>query len=562
MESAATVTELDLAEVERVLAVVEEQLGEEIARPLRLLLVWSRTVLGLLERKNLSLKRLRRMLFGARTERTRDLVGEEPPKPWPGGETPPDSASSSEASSSEASSSETPSSETPATDEAARKRPRKGHGRIPASDYTGCRPVIVTHEAFSPGDPCTHCQDGTLYRSKDWVLKVRLFGQPPIGGTRYELERLRCGTCGKTHVAEPPQDMGPDKYDVSVASTLGVLHYGQGMPWNRIAQMQKFAGIPFPASDQWELCRDALDRGLAAVHQHLLWEAAQGDLLHHDDTRMQVLQWTAQVKLGIPLREDDPERTGVFTTSILSMAAHRPTIALFFTGAYHAGENLRRVLEQRREGLEWPMQMCDPLSCNMPKDLQTILANCLSHGRRKFADLADTFPDPVRYVLHRLKQVYRTDAAAKRFKLSDEQRLQLHQRRSGPVMEELHQWLTEQIDQRKVEPNSSLGEAIRYLLKHWEPLTLFLRRPGAPLDNNLCEQALKMAIRHRKNSLFYKTQRGADVGDIYMTLIHTCYFAGADPFDYLTQVQRHEQQVKAEPARWLPWNYREQLVEH
>jgi transposase len=557
MESAATVTELDLAEVERVLAVVEEQLGEEIARPLRLLLVWSRTVLGLLERKNLSLKRLRRMLFGARTERTRDLVGEEQPKTSPGGETPPDSASSSDASSSEA-----PSSETPAADQASRKRPRKGHGRIPASDYTGCRPVIVTHEAFSPGDPCPQCQEGTLYRSKDWVLKVRLVGQPPIGGTRYELERLRCGTCGKTHVAEPPQDMGPDKYDVSVASTLGVLHYGQGMPWNRIAQMQKFAGIPFPASDQWELCRDALDRGLAAVHQHLLWEAAQGDLLHHDDTRMQVLQWTAQVKLGIPLREDDPERTGVFTTSILSIAAHRPTIALFFTGAYHAGENLRRVLEQRREGLEWPMQMCDPLSCNMPKDLQTILANCLSHGRRKFADLADTFPDPVRYVLHQLKQVYRTDAAAKRFQLSDEERLQLHQRRSGPVMEELHQWLTEQIDQRKVEPNSSLGEAIRYLLKHWEPLTLFLRRPGAPLDNNLCEQALKMAIRHRKNSLFYKTQRGADVGDIYMTLIHTCYFAGADPFDYLTQVQRHEQQVKAEPARWLPWNYREQLVEH
>jgi hypothetical protein len=547
MESTATVTELHLAEVERALAVVEEQLGEEIARPLRLLLVWSRTILSLLEKKNLTLKRLRRLLFGARTERTRDLVGEEQPKASPDGESPPDSVSSSEASSS---------------DQTARKRPRrKGHGRIPASAYTGCRPVIVTHEAFSPGDPCPQCQQGTLYRSKDWVMKVRLVGQPPIGGTRYELERLRCGTCGKTHVAEPPEDIGPNKCDVSVASTLGILHYGQGMPWNRIEQLQQAAGIPLPASDQWELCRDALDRGLAAVHQQLLWLAAQGDLMHHDDTRMQVLQWTAQLKRGQALREDDPQRTGVFTTSILSMASQRPTIALFFTGAYHAGENLRRVLQQRMEGLELPVQMCDPLSCNMPKDLQTILANCLSHGRRKFADLADTFPDPVRYVLHRLKQVYRTDAAAKRFQLSAEQRLQLHQRRSRPVMEELHQWLNEQVDQRKVEPNSSLGEAIRYLLKHWEPLTLFLRQPGAPLDNNLCEQALKMAIRHRKNSLFYKTQRGADVGDIYMTLIHTCYFAGADPFDYLTQVQRHEQQVKADPARWLPWNYREQLVQ-
>jgi transposase len=155
----------------------------------------------------------------------------------------------------------------------------------------------------------------------------------------------------------------------------------------------------------------------------------------------------------------------------------------------------------------------------------------------------------VQHVLLCLKEVYRTDAAAKRFKLSDELRLQLHQRRSAPLMNELHGWLTEQLEQRRVEPNSSLGQAIKYLLNHWEPLTLFLRRPGVPLDNNLCERALKMAIRHRKNSLFYKTQHGADVGDVYMSLIHTCYFAGVDPRDYLTQMQRHEQQVQAEPAR-------------
>jgi transposase len=97
------------------------------------------------------------------------------------------------------------------------------------------------------------------------------------------------------------------------------------------------------------------------------------------------------------------------------------------------------------------------------------------------------------------------------------------------------------------------------MLKHWDKLTLFLRVPGAPLDNNVCERALKMAIRHRKNSLFYKTLRGARVGDLYMSLIHTCYFAGVDPFHYLTELMRHEEQVKAEPAKWLPWNYRQQL---
>ncbi len=73
-----------------------------------------------------------------------------------------------------------------------------------------------------------------------------------------------------------------------------------------------------------------------------------------------------------------------------------------------------------------------------------------------------------------------------------------------------------------MEPNSGLGKAISYMLRQWPALTLFLREPGAPLDNNLCERALKKAILHRKNSLFYKTLNGAEVGDLYMSLIHTC----------------------------------------
>jgi hypothetical protein len=127
-------------------------------------------------------------------------------------------------------------------------------------------------------------------------------------------------------------------------------------------------------------------------------------------------------------------------------------------------------------------------------------------------------------------------------------------------MDQLHQWLQAQIDDKKVEPNSSLGAAIRYMLRHWDKLTLFLRVPGAPLDNSICEQALKMCIRHRHNSLFYKNLHGADVGDIYMSLIHTCYFAHADPFDYITQLQRHHRRVLSAPRDWLPWNYREQLT--
>jgi hypothetical protein len=196
----------------------------------------------------------------------------------------------------------------------------------------------------------------------------------------------------------------------------------------------------------------------------------------------------------------------------------------------------------------------------MPEDLHTILANCLVHGRRNFIDVVEYFPDEVTYVVECLKQVYRIDAQAKQQQLSPEGRLRLHQAQSGPVMAELQRWLRTQFGERRVEPNSSFGEAIAYMLKHWQKLTLFLRVAGAPLDNNICERALKMAIRYRHNSLFYRTMRGAAIGDLYMSLIHTCYLCGASPIDYLTELQHHHARVRAAAADWMPWNYRQQLV--
>jgi len=187
------------------------------------------------------------------------------------------------------------------------------------------------------------------------------------------------------------------------------------------------------------------------------------------------------------------------------------------------------------------------------------VAHCLAHGRRQFVDVAEHFPEQCRYVLEALQVVYANDAVARRRKLSPSARLRFHRVHSGPTMDMLHTWLSRQFDDRLVEPNSTLGGAIAYLLRHWEKLTLFLRVPGAPLDNNLCERALKRAILHRKNALFYKTPNGARVGDLYMSLIHTCELNGTNPFDYLTELQRHADQLASNPRDWMPWSYRETL---
>jgi hypothetical protein len=254
----------------------------------------------------------------------------------------------------------------------------------------------------------------------------------------------------------------------------------------------------------------------------------------------------------------DAQRKGMFSSGIVSTLADR-TIALFFTGRKHAGENLGEILSKRRPGMKPPIQMCDALSRNAPVEFATLMANCLAHGRRNFVDIVWNFPEQCTYVLEELKKVYQNDAHAKEQNLNPEERLAFHKKNSKPIMDGLDEWFESQFDEKKVEPNSGLGKAIKYMRKHWNELTLFLSEPGAPLDNNLCERALKKAILNRKNSLFYKTQHGAYVGDLFMSLIHSCVLCKVNPFDYLTELQKHSSALFKNPAQWLPWNYKDAL---
>jgi hypothetical protein len=238
-----------------------------------------------------------------------------------------------------------------------------------------------------------------------------------------------------------------------------------------------------PASTQWELI-EAASETPQVIYEALIGVAAQGRLLFNDDTHMRV----QSVRKEITAAGSEQERTGIFTTSIISKVDQR-RIALFFTGQKHAGENLNQLLQRRATGLDQPMQMCDALSRNEPKEFHTLLCHCLLHGRRQFVDVVESFPEECRKVIETLRDVYRFDALTKEQKLSDLDRLAFHQAHSQPVMDDLQKWMREQIEQKKVEPNSGLGEAIQYMLKRWQTLTRFLSVPGAPLDNNVAYAA-------------------------------------------------------------------------
>ena len=431
--------------------------------------------------------------------------------------------------------------------------PPRGHGRNGAEAFSGATRVEIKHQKLKHGDRCPECGQGNVYAQKEPKALVRIIGQAPLAATIYSLERLRCGACGLVFTAPAPEGVGEDKYDESAAAMIAQLKYGSGTPFYRLEQLEKQLGIPLPAATQWEIVK-RFAQPIKPARDELIRQAAQGEVVHNDDTSMRVLRLE---------RDPKDERTGVFTSGIVSTREGRK-IALYFTGSKHAGENIADVLKQRSRDLPRPIQMCDALSRNVPGSatgVEILLANCLAHGRRQFVDVAENFPGECRYVLEMLGQVYGNDAEARELGMTPDQRLQLHQQHSTPIMDELHLWLEAQLAERRTEPNSGLGQAINHLLRHWQPLTLFLRQAGAPLDNNIVERSLKRAVLHRKNALFYRTLNGAEVGDLFMSLIHTCQLCGANSFDYLVELQRHARELSASPSEWMPWNYRDTLAQ-
>ena len=435
----------------------------------------------------------------------------------------------------------------PETDESA----PAGHGRKGAAAFTGANKVAVAHATLHSGDLCPECRRGKVYCLKEPATQVRFVGHAPLEATVLEMERLRCNACGEVFTAEEPETAGADKYDETAVAMIALLKYGTGVPFKRLERLQEHLGMPLPATTQWDLMAAAA-KLLWPVLVELIRQAAQGSVMHNDDTGMRILRLA---------REPGDKRTGTFTSGIVSMVGAW-TVALFFTGWKHAGENLAEVLKQRARELPAPIQMSDALSRNSPKveGVEPLQANCLAHGRRQVVEVADNFPEECRYVLETLRDVYHHDAQAREQAMSPEQRLGFHQEHSGPLMKRLHEWMEAQLAEHKTEPNSGLGKAISYLLNHWLKLTLFLRQAGAPIDNNIVERALKRAILNRKNALFYKTLNGAAVGDLFMSLIHTCELNKANPFDYLTELQKHSEELKQKPAEWMPWNYRETLA--
>jgi transposase len=510
-----------------------DSLTADDRRVLDHVLQWYFWLLFALQEATFSLKRLRVMLFGEKPKQRREPSAA--PRDSHGGAS---GAGGVQAPSNHAS------------------EARSGHGRQGAESYRGAAHVVCHHETLAVGERCPVCGRGRLYRVEPGVA-MRLDGHALLSAVRYTLEKLRCSACGQVFTATMPAEAGSEKYTARARAVLVLGRYYLGVPLYRLEGYQAMVGVPVADATQWDQIERVADCAYP-VFEQLKTLAAQGEVIYQDDTHVRILSLIAENR-QTHAEETPAERTGMYTTALVVQQGAQ-TICLYFAGRAHAGENLEALLAHREADRGKPLVMSDALASNAADEGALIRCHCLAHGRRKFSELEEVFPTECAVVIGALKQVFDHEEETRGQQMSAEARLGYHQQYSGPVMEQLKRWLDAQFEERTVEPNRSLGKAFHYLLTHWQTLTRFLEVPGAPLENNTAERALKLAIRQRKNSLFYATDYSAYIASMLTSLIATCLQAGVNALDYLVALQDHRPAVFGDPAAWLPWNYHTHLA--
>lgn len=523
------VTSTDPVEIEVLIGRVRQSdLPERDALLVERLLRLVLSLVSLIEHKNASISRLKRLLFGPRSDKRTPAPPATKPEPA--------AAASDETSAS-----------VDATPPPPPKPAPPGHGRLAADRYSGADRVRCEHATLRAGQPCPDAPcSGHLYNTNAPSIFIRLTGQPVVGATRYDRTVLRCSACQTRFTAPLPDEVPTEKYDATADVAIALAKYSAGLPFYRLARLQSAFGVPLPESVQWERVEAVAD-AVHPVFLHLQRLAATGEVLYADDTGVKILACLQENK-----RRAKGERTGTHTTGIVSrVGAHQ--IAIYRSGRAHAGENVGRLLGARPAELCSPVQIGDALSRNWSHAFTVVVAKCLAHARRHFVDIQEAFPEECKRVLDDLAAIYRNDAATDG--KTQAERLAYHQEHSAPVMAGLRVWIERQFSERLVEPNSSLGKALTYMLTHWSGLTRFLEDGRAPLDTNAVERILRLAVLNRKNSLFYRTEHGAAVGDVITSLVQTCALNGVRAWDYLLALVRNARAVRARPEAWLPWTY-------
>lgn len=435
-----------------------------------------------------------------------------------------------------------------------KKKPRPKNK--PAS--RAVKPKLEHHKLLDQkkGDLCQACGVGTLgkYMPKEFI---RIEGQSPFQATQHIQEQLKCTACGVVITAPLPCDVEADgdqnqKYGYSARTMMALDKYFGGTPFNRKESLQHLIGVPISASTIFDQV-EYLANDLNPIFKYIKLLAADAWHFFQDDTGHRIIEQK-------PIMKPDKRtgklrlRSGVYASGLIASLPCGHDVFLFNTNIGHAGEWLDEILQHRTDPESLAVVMSDALSNNHTHNAQVLRTLCNAHARREFVEQFDNYRDDVEPLLQLYKQIWMNDSHCEENAYSPMQRQQYHFEHSLPVMQAIKQCCETALNDH-VEENGGLGKAMKYFTRHYDKLIGFCRIEGAQLDNNRIERTLKLIIRGRKNSYFYKTATGAAISDVITSMIATAYHAGINTFDYFNAVQRFQDQVKANPESWLPWNY-------
>jgi hypothetical protein len=422
-------------------------------------------------------------------------------------------------------------------------------------EYNPIEIFFHDHQNLSAGDICPTCHIGKVYPFREQIIPV-IIGRSPLTYEEHRIQVYRCNACGEIFQPKLPEEIPKiGKASSSALALAPILHYEMGIAFRRISFLQNSFNQNLSPSQTWEICESAAGI-LKPVWEELKRQAANADVFYTDDTGVTILSCSAEnkknrLKKKSGKKKAPEDRVATYSSVIIGVLPCGNEVHLFFHGRKYAGENFLDILKLRNSELGAPIHMKDALSMNNPGDFEVLEVKCNAHALRKFKELIDLYPKECNFILEQYGVVYSNDEKYK--ELSDKERLLKHQTHSLPIMEKIKKSMEEFIDEKLVEPNSSLGGAIQYFLSHYKELIGFCKYEGAPLDNNKAERSLKLVIRLRKNSMFYKTKNGSNVAEILQSMIYTAEIFNENVYEYLFALFENQEAIRKNPKEWLPW---------
>lgn len=553
----------------------------------------------------LTIKRLAKMIFGSNaSEKLSSLLNRKKKKPLPEQKT---GNSDTDKSEDEGATKDNTKKDNDKDGKPEKPRRKGGNGRHGVDDFTGGK-VIHCHlcDGKRPGDPCPECKNGSKLYQIASKISVFLFGSPIVSSIKTVQEQSG-HTCGVKYTADLPPEYSyledAPKHDATAVAAIVVSKFSLALSYYGLDAFQEKMGVPLPASTQSNLLRRNSPL-YKCLFESLYQKAVNRDRMIFDDSGCKILEGNPLLLLPAPTTTQEPSSitnsndnknadnkykkekypndknpikgyASVFACQNLN---GNDTIALSFFSFNHAGQNLLKILGDRKSDLPKVIALSDALKAYIKYKKNTHDCLCNAHSRRYFVDSYQESEDWISLqVLYCYRDLYKEEAYCQGNKLSPEERLAHHQLKSTAILDRIENLCNfallspddhEQVGAMRekilapenifpVEPKTGLGKAANYFLERSSKLRKFLDTPGVPLDTNLAERLEKHFIAIRNRSLFFKTNQSATDAGYIDSLLLTAEINGHNPLEYFSFIHVNKDAAMKDPNSFLPINYKQ-----